>query len=66
MNAENGRDATNTQTLSSSPVSRSSTRIVSPAQSTCVHSPGLHLMCIVASGEASAHLRWRWQNAEYM
>ena len=21
---------------------------------------------IVASGEASAHLRWRWQNAEYM
>lgn len=35
-------------------------------QSTCVHSPALHSMCIVASGFSSAHLRCRWQKAEYM
>ena len=40
--------------------------MVSPAQSTCVHSPGTHSTCIAHSGLASTQRWCLWQNEEYM
>ena len=61
---DQGRHATNTQALRSSPVSGSTYPIGSPAQSTSVFSPHLQPTRIV-NAFASAHLRCRSQNAEY-
>ncbi|MBO7674602.1 MAG: hypothetical protein J6S63_06295 [Atopobiaceae bacterium] len=66
MYAENGRLITSTYTFSGPRASGSQTRMVSPHQSACVHSPGLHSMCIAISGFASTQRWCLWQKDEYM
>lgn len=61
--AENGRAATKTCALEKPPPSGSHSGIAMPAQSTCMHSAGLHSMRMVAA-RLLAHFRCLPQNAE--